>query len=450
MGIKNITDYRVPFGSAANQLMVWNDATDLYEVSVSLSGLTLVSPIISGPWDWIGSSVADWSDDPKSIILGNLNEAGFLQIRDTFGLNWLTLNPALDQIDFGHSSSGPDFNFAGDGAFNKTGTGLTTLGGSIDVTGKILANGGFIGDDDDSELIGIDGFNGEVTVDGKISIPGVGVEDFFSVDRNGTSFSMNIGNTTDISTAITSGSFSSIFSQARISPPSASSALYTGFSGIVTPVATTSYSGDISGQLGKIDIALFATSEFTGILAAVKGELSIFASSTDISDMACFHATASVSNFGGGVFDNLYGLLIEDITGADNNWSIYSQGGNMAHAGNVRIGSLVAPTEALDVTGTTKTDGFRADIETITSDDTLDSNNHTVLLDGTSNTVTATLPTAVGNQGRIYNIKSINATFLTDVATDGSEEIDGDSSNFTLAKDESITIQSDGSNWWII
>jgi hypothetical protein len=74
----------------------------------------------------------------------------------------------------------------------------------------------------------------------------------------------------------------------------------------------------------------------------------------------------------------------------------------------------------------------------------------TILLDGSNNTVTAFLPTAIGIKGEIYNIKCIDDTFACDVETDGTEEIDDDSANFDLIKDEVINIQSDNVNWWII
>jgi len=81
---------------------------------------------------------------------------------------------------------------------------------------------------------------------------------------------------------------------------------------------------------------------------------------------------------------------------------------------------------------------------------TLSSAHHTVLCDGTSNTVTINLPTAVGIEGRIYNIKAINIDNAVTVDADGTEEIDGSATAITLALMEVITIQSDGSNWWII
>lgn len=109
------------------------------------------------------------------------------------------------------------------------------------------------------------------------------------------------------------------------------------------------------------------------------------------------------------------------------------------------FGIGVNPTSKLQVAGS-----MSLPIAAKTSNYTLTKLDYTILLDGTSNTVTATLPAASGITGRIYKLKSIDDTNQTDVATNGSETIDGSSTNFILSKDEVITIQSDGSNWWII
>ena len=83
-----------------------------------------------------------------------------------------------------------------------------------------------------------------------------------------------------------------------------------------------------------------------------------------------------------------------------------------------------------------------------TSDYTLTENDITILLDGSSNSVTAILP-ATTAKGRVFFIKSINTTNKTDINPNGNS-IDDDSNNFNLSKDEVITVQFDGSNWWII
>ena len=74
----------------------------------------------------------------------------------------------------------------------------------------------------------------------------------------------------------------------------------------------------------------------------------------------------------------------------------------------------------------------------------------TILADGTSAPVTVNLPEASTVTGYIYNIKAINADNAVTISTFGVEEIDSSSTDITLYLMEVITIQSDGSNWWII
>ena len=98
----------------------------------------------------------------------------------------------------------------------------------------------------------------------------------------------------------------------------------------------------------------------------------------------------------------------------------------------------------------TYTQSLTTNIITTAIDYSIVPNDNTIIMDGTSNTVTITLPTASEITGKIFGIKCIDATNQCDVVTFGSEEIDGESANFILSKHEVITVQSDGSNWWII
>ena len=72
-----------------------------------------------------------------------------------------------------------------------------------------------------------------------------------------------------------------------------------------------------------------------------------------------------------------------------------------------------------------------------------------VLLANSSTDFTLTLPTAVGNTGKKYDIKNIN-TNSTTIDGDGSETIDGATTQVLGTQYESITIVSDGSNWHVI
>jgi hypothetical protein len=69
------------------------------------------------------------------------------------------------------------------------------------------------------------------------------------------------------------------------------------------------------------------------------------------------------------------------------------------------------------------------------------------LIDITGNTITVTLPPAVGISGKNYVIKN-RATGVVTVSTTSSQTIDGSSSKI-LNNNDSIEIVSDGSNWII-
>ncbi len=95
-------------------------------------------------------------------------------------------------------------------------------------------------------------------------------------------------------------------------------------------------------------------------------------------------------------------------------------------------------------------------IETVTGNTTLDKTHSTVLVNASGN-VTITLPTAASSYnntdgiGRIYRIKKIDVDADT-VTIDGnsSETIDGGTTAVITKQHETITIQSDGTEWWIL
>jgi len=69
------------------------------------------------------------------------------------------------------------------------------------------------------------------------------------------------------------------------------------------------------------------------------------------------------------------------------------------------------------------------------------------LVDVTGNTITVTLPTAVGIGGKNYVIKN-NGSGVVTVATTSSQTIDGANTK-SLNNNDSIEVISDGSNWII-
>ena len=81
----------------------------------------------------------------------------------------------------------------------------------------------------------------------------------------------------------------------------------------------------------------------------------------------------------------------------------------------------------------------------INSTYTVDTNDY--LIDITGNTITVTLPTAVGVNGKNYVIKNRGTDVVT-VETTSSQTIDGASTK-SLNNNDGIEIISDGSNWII-
>lgn len=94
----------------------------------------------------------------------------------------------------------------------------------------------------------------------------------------------------------------------------------------------------------------------------------------------------------------------------------------------------------------TVTGGFIANYTAKTTTYTVTSDDYTV--DCTTGTFTVTLPTAVGITGKVFVIKNSGSGVIT-VDGDGSETIDGATTQ-SLNQYDSITVQSNGSNWIII
>ena len=66
-----------------------------------------------------------------------------------------------------------------------------------------------------------------------------------------------------------------------------------------------------------------------------------------------------------------------------------------------------------------------------------------------TNTITITLPTAVGQTGRIHIIKNSGTGVIT-IATTSSQTIDGLTTQSLLTQYSKIIVQSNGANWIII
>lgn len=114
-----------------------------------------------------------------------------------------------------------------------------------------------------------------------------------------------------------------------------------------------------------------------------------------------------------------------------------------------QAGKVITINDALDALDAAVA---RPSLVVKTSAYTLTDADVTVLADTTSAGFTLTLPTAVGRLGKLFRIKKKSTdsnTLVIDGA--GSETIDG-SANITSSATNrpNWTLQSDGSNWWIV
>ena len=71
---------------------------------------------------------------------------------------------------------------------------------------------------------------------------------------------------------------------------------------------------------------------------------------------------------------------------------------------------------------------------------------HTILANGA---ITVTLPDATVLAGEQFIIKDITAASNVTINTTSSQTVDGSTST-TLTPGMSVTVVSDGSNWWIV
>jgi len=92
--------------------------------------------------------------------------------------------------------------------------------------------------------------------------------------------------------------------------------------------------------------------------------------------------------------------------------------------------------------------GISRSINTISSNTNADSASSTDYIYLVSGTTTLTLPTAVGNSN-LYTIKNSGSATIT-IATTSSQKIDGASSYSISIQNFSVTVISNGSNWFIV
>lgn len=134
-------------------------------------------------------------------------------------------------------------------------------------------------------------------------------------------------------------------------------------------------------------------------------------------------------------------LTVEGLGGINIQGASSAVYGKMTSAGLWNIGGSNTGTSSLTVQGT-----FAPTLATSAIDVTLGSQTTMIL---TATGKTATLPTAVGCQGRIYIIK-LSASGSGTVATTSSQTIDGATTYSLSAQYKYVAVESDNANWHII
>lgn len=89
-------------------------------------------------------------------------------------------------------------------------------------------------------------------------------------------------------------------------------------------------------------------------------------------------------------------------------------------------------------------------INTIYSNTTLNHSYSTILANTINNDIDITIPTASSAYGKLYNIKKIHGNNSMNILISGSDTIDGQSSIQYNNIYDHISIQSDGTNWFIV
>lgn len=194
---------------------------------------------------------------------------------------------------------------------------------------------------------------------------------------------------------------------------------------------TGNVTGDLTGNvLGNVTGNV--TGNVSGSSATFTGSLSGDVTSTGMTTAVAFVGTSSAANV------HAAELLANAATNANTASAIVKRDAS----GNFSAGV---------VTARIVTTGFTGAYVAKTADYTLTAADLVVGADCTAGTIAITLPSAVGITGRQYIIKRLSDGGNTvNVITTSSQTIDGGTTANLAFQYQSITVVSDGSNWFII
>lgn len=119
------------------------------------------------------------------------------------------------------------------------------------------------------------------------------------------------------------------------------------------------------------------------------------------------------------------------------------------------VDATVSTTASTDLTVSSNVagtgSGGTAWTQTTATSDYTASDNESIWADSSTSAVTITLPSpASSSHIRVVNIDDSNGVTLSENSSEGINDHGGSQSTITLADGESITVESDGSTWWVV
>ena len=137
--------------------------------------------------------------------------------------------------------------------------------------------------------------------------------------------------------------------------------------------------------------------------------------------------------------------ILDDSTGSFNRFFNFNKNVILINGPKLLIGGTgVDPVSELDVDG-----GIALNVVTKTGTYTATTSDHTITCGAGNETFTITLPAVSGVTGLILNIKNVGTGTIT-IDGASSETIDGATTQVISTQYDSITIQCNGTEWWII
>jgi len=411
MDMHPLIDIQIDRGSATYQVLQWNDTTKRFVPTLTPSGLTSIGVTGTGTFGQI-------IDNGLTASLGVYTD-GSKQLTSTAPTTGIL------------------------GYWSRAGTTITTsnAGDDLTLTGNLLLpDDGFIGAVGATQLIKLDGSLDEVTANGKVIIPASNVPELLEIGDTTTTSTDNFQSCMILNRRFNASdaSATSRMDGLRVQLIDGSSATGTPFIATVKDLKgmtfTVSKQGSITNTAtfgNNVDtmtgMEVLASDAIRSVTSPTPTDIIYLGFDANLSGGPTFNNAAGVYTFtscglclnvsgtptltSGTLTADVIGLDVQSIignsagtstaygirlaapTGADTLWSIYSQGGDMAHLGDVAIGSLTAPSYPLDVTGTIR--GSAGRIKTpsrYTTTQTLDGDDYEVFCNTDGGAWTVTLP----------------------------------------------------------